>query len=208
MAPSGGAHCWLAHVGQEFFLKNLRHINRGGPKASRVRIVVVYLAAQTRHLQHRYASRMKLPESLRRVWLLTAQIIAISAGVLIAWRAFGPVPMAVPRADVMTVRQAAEPVSASVAGVTAQLESGFRSAARKASDSVVNVYSRKAPAKRTLDGWRPYGNFEEDPTQGQSSVGARIKHGGQSLHIVFLIDFARLLKPWIPLRKQPRQASI
>ncbi len=30
----------------------------------------------------------------RRIWLLTAQVIAIAAGVLMAWRAFGPVPAA------------------------------------------------------------------------------------------------------------------
>ena len=34
---------------------------------------------------------MNNPSALRRIWLLTAQVIAISAAVLIAWRAFGPV---------------------------------------------------------------------------------------------------------------------
>ena len=43
----------------------------------------------------------------RRIWLLTAQIIAIAAGVLIAWRAFGPVPAAAPSASVVAVRKAA-----------------------------------------------------------------------------------------------------
>ncbi len=30
--------------------------------------------------------------ALRRIWLLTAQVIAVAAGVLISWRAFGPIP--------------------------------------------------------------------------------------------------------------------
>ncbi len=55
--------------------------------------------------------------ALRRIWLLIVQVIAISAGALIAWRAFGPVPTAAPPASVassvVAVREAAQPASPS-----------------------------------------------------------------------------------------------
>ena len=47
------------------------------------------------------------PSALRRLWLLTAQVIAISAGVIVAWRAFGPSgPEAPVAADVVAVQEA------------------------------------------------------------------------------------------------------
>ena len=118
--------------------------------------------------------------ALRRIWLLTAQVIAISAGVLIAWRAFGPVPAAAPSAsvvaNVVAVREAAQPADPSASAMAAGLEAGFRGAAKKASASVVNVYTRKTPPQRPEGRWRPYGDSEQDPTQGQASLGS----GGQA----------------------------
>ncbi len=116
--------------------------------------------------------------AIRRIWLLTAQVIAISAGVLIAWRAFGPVPAAAPYAsevaNVVTVREAAQPANPSASSVAAGLEAGFRGAARKASASVVNVYTRKTPPQQPEGRWRPYGDSEQDPTQGQASLGSGV----------------------------------
>lgn len=112
--------------------------------------------------------------ALRRIWLLTAQVIAISAGVLIAWRAFGPVPAAAPSASVVAVRKAAQLASPSACAVADGLEAGFRAAARKASASVVNVYTRKTPPTRPEGRWRPYGDSEPDPTQGQASLGSGV----------------------------------
>ena len=137
-------------------------------------IEVVHPLAQTGSIQHTYSISMKIAESLRRLWLLTAQVIAILAGVLIAWRAFGPTPTAQPGVDVVTVRQSVEPANPAVSAVAVQLESGFRAAAKQASASVVNVYTRKAPPKRPLGSWRPYGDTGEDPTQGQSSLGSGV----------------------------------
>ena len=93
--------------------------------------------------------------ALRRIWLLTAQVIAVAAGLLIAWRAFGPVPAAEPPASVVAVREAAPTASRSASGVAAGLEAGFRAASRKASASVVNVYTRKTPPQRPEGRWRP-----------------------------------------------------
>jgi len=116
--------------------------------------------------------------TLRRIWLLIAQVVAIAAGLLIAWRAFGPAPAAAPHADVVALREAAAPAavpaSASASLVTARLEAGFRAAAKKASASVVNVYTRKTQARRPGSGWRPYGDAEEDPTQGSSALGSGV----------------------------------
>ena len=103
--------------------------------------------------------------ALRRIWLLTAQVIAVAAGVLIAWRAFGPVPAAATPAGVVTVREAAQTASPSASGVAAGLEAGFRAGVRKASASVVNVYTRKTPLQRPQGRWQPHGDSEQDPTQ-------------------------------------------
>ena len=46
------------------------------------------------------------PSALRRLWLLVAQVIAIAAGLLIAWRASGPAPAAPTRNDVVALREA------------------------------------------------------------------------------------------------------
>ena len=119
----------------------------------------------------------------RRIWLLIAQVIAIAAGLLIAWRAFGPAPAAAPHADVMALREAAEPAamsasaspSASPNAITPRLEAGLRAAAKKASASVVNVYTRKTPPRRPGAGWRPYGDSEDDPgPRGSSALGSGV----------------------------------
>ena len=117
---------------------------------------------------------MNNPGTLRRIWLLTAQVIAISTGVLIAWRAYGPVPLAPPAASVVSVREATPVAIPTGSGVAAGLEAGFRAAAKKASASVVNVYTRKTPPQRPEGRWRPYGDSEQDPAQGQSSLGSGV----------------------------------
>ena len=44
------------------------------------------------------------PSLVWRLWLLIAQVIAVSAGLLIAWKAFGPEPVAPARTDVVALR--------------------------------------------------------------------------------------------------------
>jgi S1-C subfamily serine protease len=111
---------------------------------------------------------------LRRVWLLTTQVIAVSAGMLIAWRAFGPVPNEAPTASVVVVREVALSASPSASAVAGAADAGFRAAARTASASVVNVYTRKTPPQRAEGRWRPYGDSDQDPTQGQASLGSGV----------------------------------
>ena len=118
------------------------------------------------------------PSLVWRLWLLIAQVIAVSAGLLIAWRAFGPEPVAPARTDVVALREAPHAdMSASAPNgkaVMTRLEGGFRAAAAKASASVVNIYTRKAPP-RQLPGWlRPYGGSDEEAAQGQSSLGSGV----------------------------------
>jgi serine protease DegQ len=114
-----------------------------------------------------------------RLWLLIAQVIAVSAGLLIAWKAFGPEePVAPARTDVVAVREAPLADGAASApngkSVATRLEAGFRAAAAKASASVVNIYTRKVPP-RQLPGWlRPYGGSDEEAAQGQSSLGSGV----------------------------------
>ena len=117
---------------------------------------------------------MDNPSTLRRIWLLTAQVIAISTGVLVAWRAYGPVPVTAPAASVVSVREATPVAIPASSDVAARLEAGFRAAAKKASASVVNVYTRKTPPQRPEGRWRPYGDSEQDPAQGQSSLGSGV----------------------------------
>ena len=117
---------------------------------------------------------MNNPSTLRRIWLLTAQVIAISTGVLVAWRAYGPVPVTAPAASVVSVREATPVAIPASSDVAARLEAGFRAAAKKASASVVNVYTRKTPPQRPEGRWRPYGDSEQDPAQGQSSLGSGV----------------------------------
>lgn len=118
------------------------------------------------------------PSVVWRLWLLIAQVIAISAGVLIAWRAFGPEPVAPARIDILAPHAGrnADTSASAAAGqvITTRLEAGFRTAAAKASASVVNIYTRKAPP-RQLPGWlRPYGGSDEEAAQGQSSLGSGV----------------------------------
>ncbi|MBI5270941.1 MAG: 2-alkenal reductase, partial [Burkholderiales bacterium] len=118
------------------------------------------------------------PSLVWRLWLLIAQVIAVSAGLLIAWKAFGPEPVAPARTDVVALREAPHADTSASApngkAVMTRLEGGFRAAAAKASASVVNIYTRKAPP-RQLPGWlRPYGGSEEEAAQGQSSLGSGV----------------------------------
>ena len=118
------------------------------------------------------------PSFVWRLWLLIAQVIAVTAGLLIAWKAFGPESVAPARTDVVAVREAPHADAAASApngkSVATRLEVGFRAAAAKASASVVNIYTRKAPP-RQLPGWlRPYGGSDEEAAQGQSSLGSGV----------------------------------
>jgi S1-C subfamily serine protease len=109
----------------------------------------------------------------RRLWLLTTQAIAVAAGLLIAWRAFGPAPAAPVRPDVVALREAPAEASA-LSGPDARLEAGFRGAARKAGASVVNVYTRTAPPRRLPEWLRPYGEPDGAAAQGQTSLGSGV----------------------------------
>ena len=118
------------------------------------------------------------PSVVWRLWLLIAQVIAVSAGLLIAWKAFGPEPVAPARTDVVALREASHADASASApngkAVATRLEAGFRAAAAKASASVVNIYTRKAPP-RQLPGWlRPYGGSDDEAAQGQSSLGSGV----------------------------------
>ena len=117
------------------------------------------------------------PSVLWRLWLLIAQVIAVSAGLRIAWHAFGPAPTAPARADGVAVQEAPHaeaPASTNGTKAPARFEAGFRAAARQASASVVNIYSRKAPP-RQLPGWlRPYGGSDDEGAQGESSLGSGV----------------------------------
>jgi S1-C subfamily serine protease len=111
--------------------------------------------------------------------LLLAQVVAIAAGLLIAWRAFGPQSAPAIHHDVVALREAPVALEAaasapSAKAVAARLEAGFRAAATKASASVVNIYTRKA-APRPLPGWLRPPNDQEDATaRGQSSLGSGV----------------------------------
>ncbi|MCW5660008.1 MAG: trypsin-like peptidase domain-containing protein [Burkholderiaceae bacterium] len=125
------------------------------------------------------------PSVLWRLWLLTAQVIAVTAALLIAWQAFGPAPAAPVQTDVVAVREAphADASASAPAGkaVASSLEAGFRAAAAKASASVVNIYTRKVP-RRPLPAWlQPYGGPDEDAAQGQSSLGSGVVVAAQGL---------------------------
>jgi len=118
------------------------------------------------------------PSLVWRLWLLIAQVVAVSAGLLIGWKAFGPEPAAPVRTDVVALREAphadTSPSTPADKAVMTRLEGGFRAAAAKASASVVNIYTRKAPP-RQLPGWlRPYGGSDEEAAQGQSSLGSGV----------------------------------
>ena len=117
---------------------------------------------------------MNNPSTLRRIWLLTAQVIAISTGVLVAWRSYGPVPVTASAASVVSVRETTPVAIPASSDAAARLEAGFHATANKASASVVNMYTRKTPPQRPEGRWRPYGDSEQDPAQGQSSLGSGV----------------------------------
>ncbi|ABM41704.1 MAG: trypsin-like peptidase domain-containing protein [Proteobacteria bacterium] len=143
------------------------------------------------------------PSALRRLWLLVAQVIAIAAGLLIAWRAFGPAPAAPTRNDVVALREAPAveaPASApSSKAVASRLEAGFRAAAAKASASVVNIYTRKAPPRQLPSWLRPPGD-QDDAAQGQSSLGSGVVVAAQGYiltnnHVVVGTDEIAVMLP-------------
>lgn len=79
-----------------------------------------------------------------RLWIVFAQAIAVTAGAVIAWRAFYPAEATMPGSAVVSVQEAPATSSAPPGSVSAKLELGFRAAAKKVAASVVNVYTRKA----------------------------------------------------------------
>jgi len=144
------------------------------------------------------------PSIVWRLWLLVAQVIAVSAGILIAWKAFGPEPVAPAHTDVVALREAphadASASAPNAKAVATRLEAGFRAAAANASASVVNIYSRKAPP-RQLPGWlSPNGGSDEEATQGQSSLGSGVIVAEQGLiltnnHVVNGADEIAVMLP-------------
>lgn len=116
---------------------------------------------------------MAFPSVLRRLWLLLAQVVTIAAAVLIAWRAFGPPPppqaTSAARKDVVAIHDASSGSSLAGAILGRRVDAGFRAAARKASASVVNVYTRTA-TKRHKRGWRPFSEDVEDSASLGSGV--------------------------------------
>jgi Do/DeqQ family serine protease len=78
-----------------------------------------------------------------RLWIVFAQAVAVAAGALIAWRTFSPADVAVPSSSVVSVQESPATSSSPTGSVPAKLEIGFRAAAKKASASVVNIYTRK-----------------------------------------------------------------
>ncbi|MCW5637099.1 MAG: trypsin-like peptidase domain-containing protein [Rubrivivax sp.] len=113
----------------------------------------------------------------RRLWLVFAQAIAISTGVILAWRAFGPAPAGPALApDVVAVQEAPHAAAAASSPdrlAMARLEGGFRAAAAKASASVVNIYTRKTPPRR-LPNWLRPDDGEDESAQGASSLGSGV----------------------------------
>ncbi len=78
-----------------------------------------------------------------RLWIVFAQAIAVTAGAIIAWRAFAPVDATVPGSAVVSIQETPVASSAPPGSVPAKLAIGFRGAAKKAAASVVNIYTRK-----------------------------------------------------------------
>lgn len=126
------------------------------------------------------------PGGARRIWILFAQAVAIAAGANLGWRAFAPEPPLSPMIEVRPTPQetppparvAPEPTATrsaaeASAGVVGHLESGFREAARRASASVVNVYTRTTRLRRP-DARGPLGPQDEDAAQGSSSLGSGV----------------------------------
>ena len=90
----------------------------------------------------------------QRLWMLFAQAVAIGAGLIVAWRAFGPAapqsPQSAPaaRREVVTVHETSGSSASLASALLGRRDAGYRAAARKAAASVVTVYSRSASKKR------------------------------------------------------------
>ena len=110
-----------------------------------------------------------IPSTLHRLWMLLAQVVTVGAGLLIAWRALGPTPPPPTHNDVVAIHDSASDSSLANAILGRRADTGFRTAARKASASVVNVYTRTVPKHRKR-GVRP---FSED-VQASSSLGSGV----------------------------------
>jgi S1-C subfamily serine protease len=82
--------------------------------------------------------------------MLLAQSVTIGAGLMIAWRAFGPVsvpPTDPVRHEVVAIRESTGTSSLAGAIIGRRADAGFRIASQKASASVVNVYTRTVPKR-------------------------------------------------------------
>src|SRR5690348_8614719 len=89
--------------------------------------------------------------TLHRLWMLLAQAVTVGAGLLIAWQAFRPAASPPARNDIVTIHEAGG--SSSLANtILGRRDTGYRLAARKASASVVNIYTRGAPSRRSRRG--------------------------------------------------------
>ena len=104
---------------------------------------------------------------LRKFWLVAAQGFVLVAAALFLFDAFGPKPSPLPRAQVVTVKEAAE-LPAPVRPVPLSL----RDAAGKAVPSVVNIYTSKTLRREISEGERLmrrfYGIPEESEERGTS----------------------------------------
>jgi serine protease DegQ len=92
-----------------------------------------------------------MPGAVRRLWMLLAQTVTVGAGLLIAWRAFGPAaaPPAPPaRQEVVAIHESANASTLAGAILGRRADAGFRTASQKASASVVNIYTRTVPKHR------------------------------------------------------------
>lgn len=112
---------------------------------------------------------------VRGLWLLLAQVVTIGVGLLLAYRAVSPAPAPM-AGGAAIVRQAVMPDAGS--NTAPALGRGFRAVAKRASVSVVNIYTRKAPQRGSPSFDNPnrrrfFGDPEEN-TEGQSSLGSGV----------------------------------
>jgi hypothetical protein len=68
---------------------------------------------------------------LRRLRTQLAQVVTVGAGLLIAWRAFGPAAPPPTRTDVVAIRESASSSSLAGAILGRCTDAGFRAAARR-----------------------------------------------------------------------------
>jgi len=112
---------------------------------------------------------MTLPRTVRRLWLLLSQVVTVVAGVLIAWKAFGPAAAPNARHEAVPVRESASSASLATALLGRRTEGGYRLAAQRVSASVVNIYTRTVPRHRRR-GARPHREDEDALSLGSGVI--------------------------------------